>query len=424
VSARDLRGAASPERIAEFIAAIAEVGRDPAGGWTRLAFTRAERDAHAVFADHAADAGLDVEVDAIGNSIAWSADGDDDAFLVGSHLDTVPQGGRFDGVAGVAVALEVARLLREHGVAPARYGAVAFAAEEGARFGVPCVGSRVAAGALAAADLATIADREACSIASAAAGVGLDPAAAGPWAGPRKRLRAFFEVHIEQGLVLERRGRVLGLVDSIAGSTRLLLSFTGRADHSGATPMTLRRDALVAASELTLEIEAAARRHPTSVATVGRLEVSPGSITTVPGGAELGVDVRDIDSERQRELAEAILDEALRISRRRDVELTASLLSDQSPVMLHQTLRRQLADAVVGLGTAFAVLPSGAMHDAAYMARLTPAALVFVPSEDGLSHAPAERSDVEHIARAAEAVAAVIAADVAARTGQSEVHRA
>jgi hydantoinase/carbamoylase family amidase len=220
--------------------------------------------------------------------------------------------------------------------------------------------------------------------------------------------RAFFEVHIEQGIVLERRARRLGLVDAIAGSTRLLLRFEGRADHSGATPMLLRRDALVAAAELVVEVDAAARRHPTSVATVGRLDVEPGSITTVPGIAQLALDVRDVDSERQRELAELLLDDAIRIGRRHDVDLTASLLSDQSPTLLHATLRRRVADAAGALSVPFAVLTSGAMHDAAFVAQIAPAALLFVPSRAGVSHAPSEESALQDLALAAEVVAATV----------------
>jgi hydantoinase/carbamoylase family amidase len=401
-----IAGSANAERIGAFIDAIAAIGPDRGGGWTRLAFSAEERAAHAVFAEHTAKLGLELEVDAVGNSFAWSGDADD-LTLIGSHLDSVPQGGRFDGVAGVAVALEVITLLRDRCGVTAGGGVVAFAAEEGARFGIPCIGSRVAVGALPGRELADVTDREGISAAQCAGAVGLDPGVAVPWLVDH-RPRAFFEVHIEQGIVLERRGRPLGLVDAIAGSTRLLLRFEGRADHSGATPMMLRRDALVAAAELVVEADRAARKHPTSVATVGWLDLHPGSITTVPGVAELALDVRDIDSERQRELAELLLDDAIRIARRHDLELTASLLSDESPALLHSSLRRRVADAVAAVGAPFAVLSSGAMHDAAFVAQVAPTALLFVPSQEGVSHAPAESSAIEHLALAAEVVATTI----------------
>jgi allantoate deiminase len=409
-------GSGQATRINDFIAEVGTVGADHRGGWTRLAFSPQERAVHEIFAAHALDTGLRVEVDGIGNSYALPAEGAGDGrtrdgvgpVMIGSHLDTVPQGGAFDGVAGVAVALEVARLLREdHGDQPPHCSAVVFAAEEGARFGMPCIGSRVAAGATSALQLEEITDRDGRSAASHARAVGLDPDHAGP-SLTQLRPVAFFEVHIEQGIVLERRERRLGLVESIAGSTRLHLTFEGRADHSGATPMRMRRDALVAAAALVVEVDDLARRHPTSVATVGRLDVQPGSVTTIPGRVELTIDARDNDSERQRELAELLLDCAIRISRRHDLGLRADLMSDQSPVLLHQTLRRKLAGAATALGTRFSVLTSGAMHDAAFVARVAPAALVFVPSDDGVSHSPAEHSDAEDLARAAEVLAAAI----------------
>jgi hydantoinase/carbamoylase family amidase len=400
-------GAASAARIRAFLDDIGDIGADPRGGWTRLAFSAEERAAHEVFARHAAELDLAVTVDGVGNSVARDAGADGDETLVGSHLDSVPQGGRFDGVGGVAVGLEVVRILREQGSA-VPCGAIAFAAEEGARFGMPCIGSRVAVGAMRGRELAELVDRDGQTAAQHAAAMGLDPGGADPWLRERPP-KAFFEVHIEQGIVLERRARSLGLVDAIAGSTRLLLKFEGRADHSGATPMLLRRDALVAAAELVVEVDAAARRHPTSVATVGRLDVWPGSVTTVPGVVELAIDARDIDSERQRELAELLLDDAIRIGRRHQVDLSASLLSDQSPVLLHHTLRRRVADAATAMAVPFAVLTSGAMHDAAFMAQVAPAALVFVPSRDGVSHSPSESSEVADLARAAEVVAAAVA---------------
>jgi hydantoinase/carbamoylase family amidase len=276
---------------------------------------------------------------------------------------------------------------------------------------MPCIGSRVATGVRDAGGLHEIKDRDGVSVAASASAVGLDPARVSDGHLGRADLRGFIELHIEQGIVLETRGRSVGLVDAIAGSTRLLLRFTGRADHSGATPMALRRDALTAASELVVDIEAAARRHPTSVATVGRLEVSPGSITTVPGEVMLTIDFRDVDSERQRELADSVLDEAIRISRRRALDVSASLLSDQSPVLLHKPLRELLAGALGTLGVPFSVLPSGAMHDAAYMARRTPSALLFVPSRDGVSHSRDEHSELAHIARGCEAIATAIVDD-------------
>lgn len=411
MKARDVVDA-DPARLETFIDAVAALAVESDGGCSRLAFTRAEREAHDLFAAEARSLGMTLEVDGIGNSFAWWGSADAPAFAVGSHLDTVPHGGRFDGLAGVAAGLEVARLLTQDASPDSRrFCAVAFAAEEGARFGVPCIGSRVATGVLNASSLRTIRDRDGISVFDAARSVGLEPANATGEQLQASRLRGFIELHIEQGIVLETRGKAIGLVDAVAGSTRLVVTFQGRADHSGATPMSLRRDALVAAGELVVEVERAAKRHPTSVATVGRLDVLPGSLTTVPGEVALAIDVRDVDSERQRELADAILDEAIRISRRRMLGIAAELLSDQSPVLLHRPPRELLATALADLDVPFVVLPSGAMHDVAYMARRTASAMLFVPSRNGVSHAPDEHSEIADIARGCDVIAAAILAD-------------
>ena len=402
---------ADPRRIARFLREVGEIGQDPRGGWTRLAFSPEERAAHDVFERWATDLGLSVYTDAIGNTFAELAGGTPGpALLAGSHLDTVPQGGNFDGVAGIAAALEVARLLTETEGLNRPYRAVVFSAEEGARFGAPCIGSRVATGAFTASTLHELSDREGRSAAQCADEVGLRPADAAEAVWPNGSAVAFLELHIEQGRVLESHGLPLGIVDAIAGSTRVELTFSGRTDHSGATPMLLRSDALVGASELVLEVERRAAAYRTTVATVGRLEVEPGSLTAVPGLARLALDVRDIDSERQRELVEELLDRAMRIAARRGLELSAELVSDQSPVVLHKPVRERLAKAALEHGTPFHVLPSGASHDAAHVAKKAPTGMLFVPSREGLSHTPEEWSSVEDIARGAEVMATALQA--------------
>lgn len=400
---------ADSRRIARFLRELGEIGRDPRGGWTRLAFSPEERDAHSLFERWAADLGLSLYADQIGNTFA-ELEGTEPgpALLAGSHLDTVPQGGNFDGGAGVAAALEVARLLSETDGLKHPYRAVVFSAEEGPRFGAPCIGSRVATGAFDAATLHELTDREGRSVAERASEVGLKPDAAADAVWAPGSVVAFLELHIEQGRVLESRGLPVGVVDAIAGSTRLELTFRGRPDHSGATPMPLRSDALAGASEFVVEVERRAAALRTTVATVGRLEVEPGSFTTVPGLSRLSLDVRDVDSERQRELADDLLDQAVRIAARRGLEVSAVLVSDQSPVVLHKPIRERLALAARECSVPFCVLPSGASHDAAHVAKVAPTGMLFVPSREGVSHSPDEWSDVDDIARAAEVIATAL----------------
>jgi hydantoinase/carbamoylase family amidase len=396
---------ANPQRIARFLRELGEIGQMPRGGWSRLAFSPQERAAHELFGRWAKDMGLDLYTDPIGNTFAELAGQEaGPALLVGSHLDSVPQGGNFDGGAGVAVALEVARLLAETGKTKHPYRAVVFSAEEGPRFGAPCIGSRVATGAFTVDTLRELTDKDGRSVVECASELGLEPEAAAGAIWNSGSVAAFLELHIEQGRVLETRGLPIGIVDAIAGSTRLELTFHGRSDHSGATPMSLRSDALVAAGEFVVEVERQAATLRTTVATVGQLEVEPGSFTTVPGLTKVSLDVRDVDSECQRELTEDLLDRAVRIAGRRGLEASATLVSDQSPVVLHKPIRERLALAARERDINFCVLPSGASHDAAHVAKVAPTGMVFVPSWEGISHSPDEWSDVDHIARAAEMI--------------------
>lgn len=398
-------------RIARFVREIGEVGKDPRGGWTRLAFGPEEREAHAIFERWASELGMSVWSDAIGNTFAQiPVQTSEPVVLVGSHLDTVPNGGSFDGVAGVAAALEAVRVLGETGATKRPLRIVVFAGEEGARFGTPCIGSRVATGVFTRGTLEELLDSDGVSAARSAADVGLSPGNASRAVWPDGSVEVFLELHIEQGRVLESRRTRLGIVDAIAGSTRVELEFSGRPDHSGATPMPLRSDALVGASEFVVEVERRAAGARTTVATVGKIEVDPGSMTTVPGAARLSLDVRDTDSDRQRDLMEELLDQASRISARRGLDLQATLVSDQSPVVLHKPLRERLARASLESGILFRVLPSGASHDAAHVARVAPTGMLFVPSRDGISHAPDEWSDVGDIALGARVIAETIRA--------------
>jgi hydantoinase/carbamoylase family amidase len=302
------------------LAELAQIGgqADGAGGVTRLAYTPTEREAHRRFCSWAEAAGAGCHVDAAGNSVAVFQDGVP-YFLIGSHLDTVVHGGRYDGAAGVVAALEVAEA-----VGPLAHGlrVVAFAGEEGARFGRPTLGSSLAAGLLDESGLGRLRDGDGTTLLAAASEVGLNPAEITAWLGPE--VACFFELHIEQGRQLEAGAARIGLVDAIAGSVRVHFELTGRADHSGATPMRMRADALAAASELVLSVEETGRRYRSTVATVGRLHIEPNNVTTIPGQVTLWVDVRDIDPDVQRRAARRVVDaDAVHPVRRRDQPLAA-----------------------------------------------------------------------------------------------------
>jgi hydantoinase/carbamoylase family amidase len=394
-------------RVRERLAEMARIGGEPGGGVTRLAYTPQEREAHELFRAWAEDDGARVDIDSAGNSVAVYGEGTP-YFLVGSHLDTVPHGGRFDGAAGVVAALEVASRAAIGAEAGLRHGirAVAFAAEEGARFGHPTLGSSLATGLLDEIALGKLRDAEGTSVPAAAAGVGLDPSVTSVWVGPD--VACYYEVHIEQGRRLEAGAARIGLVDAIAGSVRIRFEIGGRADHSGATPMRMRADALAAASELVLAVETTGRRYRSTVATVGRLQIEPNSVTTIAGRVALWVDLRDVDPDVQRHAGRRVLDAADEIAERRDLRIAADVLSEQPPIVLPAWPRAVLYEECQARAVAYRVLPSGAGHDAAVIARRAPSSMLFIPCVEGISHSPRELASPEDVALAVEILSATL----------------
>ncbi|MQA02479.1 MAG: hydantoinase/carbamoylase family amidase [Streptosporangiales bacterium] len=398
-----------PQAVAALVDQLAQLS-EAGPGVTRLAYTRLERDAHELFACWMRDLGCAVQVDAAGNTIATRPGrrAGAPAIGTGSHLDSVYEGGRYDGVVGVVGAVLVARSLAAAGVEtehPLRF--VVFAGEEGARFGQACLGSKLAAGQATLTELTERVDRDGVSIATAMRRLDIDPtrAADEPWRPAE--WAAFLELHIEQGSVLERDQLSIGAVDLISGSTRLELTLDGQPSHTGGTPMLGRSDALAAAAEAVLVAEQLALdpRHRGTRATVGRLEVSPGSITTIPGQVVLAVDVRDVDADRQRATAAEIVRRVRAVCDRRRVGLGVRLLGDTSPVVLPVWVRRVVTDVARDLDVPYRVLTSGASHDAQQVNRVMPAGMVFVPSRAGLSHVPEEWTSPVDIALGTQVLA-------------------
>ncbi|WP_416955706.1 Zn-dependent hydrolase [Streptomyces sp. Agncl-13] len=418
-AAREAGKPASDAR--RIMASIDEFARmtSTAQGVTRLAYTPMERVAHEHFAKHMENLGLRVWTDPAGNTIAEKpgdpgrpeAYGGRGAVGTGSHLDSVPGAGRFDGIAGVAAAMECARLVVEHGIAhhhPFRF--VAFAAEEGARFGQACLGSRFATGKMSSAQVTSLQDADRVTLGEAMKQVGLDPdlALGTPW--PAAEWSAFVELHVEQGGILDAAGVPVGVVDLVSGSTRLRLTVTGQSSHTGATPMGQRADALTGACEIALIAEELAQdpRHRGTRATVGTLDVRPGSLTTIPGQVRLGLDVRDIDSDRQRAATAEIVRRARSVCDRRGLALAVEVLGDTSPAVLPLWLRSVIADACRTEQVPYQVLTSGASHDSQVVNSLMPAAIVFVPSSNGLSHVPQEWTSAGDLARGTDVLLATL----------------
>lgn len=393
-------------RIGSMLTELARIGADQEGGISRISFTPAERQAHELVGGWLRELGWSVRVDGIGNTIAEipGIERELSAIGVGSHLDSVPHGGRFDGVVGVVGAIELARLLRDDAPLRRPLRIVVFAGEEGARFGEPCIGSKAVAGHLADRDLGKMRDAEGVSLADALHALGMDArgVAASRWHSAE--WAAFLELHIEQARTLELAGATIGLVDTVSGSTRLRLELTGRADHSGGTPMDVRADALAAASEAVLAAEALARepRNRGARLTVGRLDVHPNSITTIPGRVRMTIDVRDVDSDRQRRIAVEIVRRIRILADRRGVGVETELIADTSPAVLPMWIREVTTRVCEELGIRYRVMTSGAGHDAQVVNSIVPAGMVFVPSREGLSHVPDEWTSAADVARGVE----------------------
>ncbi|RKE79404.1 Zn-dependent hydrolase [Rhizobium sp. AG855] len=381
-------------RIAADIDALAAI-TEPDRPYTRRAFTPLFLEGRRYLEDRFRSAGLETRIDASGNLIGRRAGTEPGrgTLMLGSHSDTVPEGGRFDGIAGVVAALEVARTIAGRGITLSHdLEIVDFLAEEVSIFGVSCIGSRGMAGVMPVEWLGRQAGD--LSLEEGLVMVGGDPSVS----AARTDIRAFLELHIEQGPVLEEARLDIGVVTAIAGITRIEVIVTGRADHAGTTPMTGRLDALSAAARLVLAIERLGKELASGpghfAATVGEFEIEPNAANVVPSRVRMLLDVRaelrpDIDRFR------AGLGEAVdAVAQETGVAIaTPKLLSDNPATPMHSLAINALEAACHATGASHRRMASGAGHDAAFMARICPAGMVFIPCAGGRSHAPEEWAD-------------------------------
>lgn len=394
------------ERAMALCHTLAEFTEEP-GRITRLFLTPPVRDVHALLRERMEQMGMSVNVDAAGNLRGvWTPVGSTARrLLIGSHIDTVPNAGAFDGVLGVALALECVELARTLQV-PFAVEVLAFSEEEGVRFGVPFLGSRAVAGRFDSALLACR-DSEGATAESALRAFGLDPAQI-PAAAASEEAIGFLEFHIEQGPVLEAENLSVAVVDGIAGQSRLTFEFAGQANHAGTTPMALRRDALTAAAEWIAAVEAHAKDVRGLVATVGAIAVEPNAGNVVPGLARLSLDVRHADDAVRHTAVSGLTAQAKAIAARRSLTVTSAVSLDQPAVALDAHLSALLCRAVEDCGMPGKRMYSGAGHDAMILAARMPAAMLFLRSPGGISHNPAEAVDVEDVAAALPAARAFL----------------
>lgn len=392
------------DRLLRDLNAVSRIGLGEGGSVTRLVFSVHELRSRQLLVHLMNQAGLDVRVDAAGNIFGRLAAGrEGPAVLAGSHLDSVVQGGRYDGPVGVLGALEAVRTIKESGVpVPAPLESVCFVGEESSRFGFATLGSSLVAGDVSMDDFANAVDAGGTRLEDVLSSLGIFRENLDSLKRDPGTVKAYLELHIEQGPVLESKKKKIGVVTAIAAPSRFRVVFKGQADHSGTTPMDMRKDALVAAGYLITYIDEVCREHAATdkgrvVGTVGAVKVEPGVINAIPGRAELQVDVRSITSASKRKVAGLIRKRARQIARERGVKAEILTIRDEEPVPMHPGVITLIRDLCEEHGVPFEVMPSGAGHDAMQMARIAPTGMIFIPSINGVSHNPTEWTDPEDI---------------------------
>lgn len=410
--------AQAASRLSRRIDALARVS-DERGATTRTFLSPAMRRANRAVGAWMRQSGLRVREDAAGNLIG-RLEGDRPGartLLLGSHLDTVRDAGRFDGILGVLLPLAALDVLRARGVRlPFSVEVLGFSEEEGVRFSSAYLGSKGYAGLLNRRDLA-LRDADGIRVGDVLRALGRGRLSLPAAAHTRRELLGYLEVHIEQGPVLEARGLAAGVVSGIAGQTRARVVFRGKAGHAGTTPMALRRDAVAGAAEFIVQVEALARAERPLVATVGRITARPGAANVIAAEAELSLDVRH-PSDRSRLSALARLRAAGRsIARSRGLGVTVEILQDNAAVACSPELTRRVARSLRRVQGRSIALASGAGHDAVVLSRIAPVSMLFVRCRGGLSHHPDEHVAPRDLATALRILVDVL--ETLAREGAS-----
>lgn len=401
----DLDGA----RLNEQLKALSAFGANPNGGVSRVAFSDADRDGRAFVMDLMRAAGLEVRIDFAGNIVGRRPGAEAiEPIVFGSHIDSVPDGGNYDGTVGSLAAIEIARSLQAQG-ARTRHPLeiVVWANEEGGLYG-----SRAVSGQLTDAELANRA-WSGKTIADGMAFLGGDTRRLAEVRRRPGQIAAYLELHIEQGGTLERDATNIGVVEGIVGINQWEVTVTGVQNHAGTTPMDQRQDALLAASRFVEMVNRVVRAEPgRHVGTVGRIQAVPGAPNVIPGHVVCSLELRDLDAAKIRRLFSTIQGETLRIGAANGTTFAFRALHENVPAPSHPRIREIIGDSARALGYSARALPSGAGHDAQAMAQLGPMGMIFIPSIGGISHSPREFSTADDIVRGARVLmAAVLAAD-------------
>jgi len=397
--------------FAELWDSLLPAGRDPrTGGYRRQAFTAADRACREWFSDHASERSMRLAADRDSNLWAWWDSGDAGAggIVTGSHLDSVPDGGAFDGPLGVVSGFAAIDLLRERGFEPARPIAVAaFTEEEGGRFGLACLGSRLLSGATDPATARELRDGDGVTLAEAMTAAGFDPAAIGPDEELLGRVAAYVELHIEQGSALDGLGAAVGVAEGIWPHGRWRFDFTGRADHAGTTRLPDRRDPMLPYAATVLAAREAAAAHG-ALATFGKVTADPGAANAISSAVHAWLDARAPDEGILHALVGQVEAAAGEAAAGHGVGVAARRESFTPAVEFDPALRARLAGALAARGITAPALPTGAGHDAGILAARLPTAMLFVRNPSGVSHSPAEHADRADCEAGVVALAAVL----------------
>ncbi|MEH7415698.1 Zn-dependent hydrolase [Neobacillus drentensis] len=392
------------ERLWNRIMALSVIGEQESGGITRLSFTEEERAAKDLVSSYMKEAGLSVREDAVGNLIGRKEGSDPQAsvVLVGSHVDSVYNGGNFDGPLGVLSGIEALQTMNEQDIQTKHpIEVIAFTDEEGARFSFGMIGSRGIAGTLTEENLKNR-DKQGISIAEAMRQAGSDPTAFRNAAREKGSVKAFIELHIEQGKILENQNLSVGVVTGIAGPLWLKFTIEGEAGHAGTTPMSIRHDALAAAAQMMQVIEKESAATGSTVGTIGQLQLFPGGVNIIPGRVEFTLDLRDINETVRDQVEQKILEQAETLCAERGVKLQVEVLQRVAPAPCSELVQNAAKDASLAAGLETFTLASGAGHDGMQLTELCPMGMLFIRSKDGISHNPAEWSSLEDCADGAQ----------------------
>lgn len=388
------------QRVKDLIEKLASIS-SVSGELTRLAFTQEDEKAHEVIIELCRQYDLSIRRDPIGNLFIRKAGKEDHlpAVAFGSHIDTVVNAGKFDGPLGSIAGLEILLQLCEQKI-QTRYPLelIIFTCEESSRFNFATLGSKVMCGLVTQEKLSQLRDKQGKGLAEAMAEIGMDFNLVNQAKRHADEFKCFFELHIEQGPRLENENKTIGVVTGIAAPIRGIVKIQGQSDHSGATAMHYRHDALLGGAELSLAIEQAAiNAGHSTVATVGNLTAKPGVMNVVPGYCELLVDIRGTHTEARDSVLNALQQEMEKVAKKRGLSIEFQLISKDSPIVLPQDMVTRIETAAAALGYTYEIMPSGAGHDAMHMATLCPTGMIFVPSHLGISHNPLEFTTWEDV---------------------------